>query len=102
LVEHLVPFRLGGHSYPWIGDAALAQEYNARGAAEAFQLWTLTIKPDHTATLACEDGNGKPVFAKAIACTDLPLLEIRLYYTDRTILLPSGYGGRPPWAKRPF
>ena len=28
-------------------------------AAEAFQLWTLTIKPDHTATLACEDGNGK-------------------------------------------
>jgi hypothetical protein len=65
-----------------------------RGAAEAFLLWTLTIKPDHTATLACEGGNGKPVFAKAIACTDFPLLEIRLYDTDRTILLPSEYGGR--------
>ena len=74
-----------------MGDAALVQECHARVAAEAFQLWTLTIKPDHTATLACEDGNGKAVFAKAMACTDVPLPEIRLYDTDRTILLPSEY-----------
>ena len=40
-------------------------------------------------TLACEDGNGKAVFTKAIACTDFPLPESRLYDTDRTILLPS-------------
>ena len=60
-------------------------------AAEAFQLWMLTIKPNHTATLAYEDGNGKTVFAKASACTDVPLPEIRLYDTDHTILLPSGY-----------
>ena len=77
-----------------MGDTALAQEGNARVAAEAFLLWTLTIKPDHTATLACEDGNGKAIFAKAIACTDVPLPESRLYDTDRTILLPSEYGGR--------
>jgi hypothetical protein len=61
-----------------MGDVALAQQCNARVAAEAFQLWTLTIKPHHTAVLAGEDGNGKPVFVKAIACTDVPLLEIRL------------------------
>jgi hypothetical protein len=72
-----------------MGDAALAQECHARGAAEAFQLGTLTIKPDHTATLACDNGNGKAVFAKAIACTDVPLPEIWLYDTDHTILLPS-------------
>jgi hypothetical protein len=72
-----------------MGDDALAQACNARVAAEAFLLWMLTIKPHHTATLACEDGNGKPVFAKPIACTDFPLLDIRLCYTDRTILLPS-------------
>ena len=89
MVERLIPFRLCGHSYPWMGDAALVQECNARVAAEAFQLWTLTIKPDHTATLACEGGNGKAVFAKAMACTDVPLPEIRLYDPDRTILLPS-------------
>ena len=74
-----------------MGDAALVQECNARMATEAFQLWTLTIKPDHIATLACEDGNGKPVFAKAMACTDFPLPEIRLYDIDRTIRLPSEY-----------
>jgi len=72
-----------------MGDTALAQECNACVAAEAFQLWTLTSKPDHTATLACEDGNGKAVFVKAVACTDVPLPEIQIYGTDRTILLPS-------------
>jgi hypothetical protein len=72
-----------------MGDAALAQECNARVAAEAFLLWMLTIKPHHTATLACEDGNGKAIFAKAMACTDVPLPESRLYDTDRTILSPS-------------
>ena len=74
-----------------MGDTALAQEGNVRVAAEAFLLWTLTIKPDHTATLACEGGNGKPVFAKAIACTDFPLAEITLYCTQGIILLPSEY-----------
>ena len=37
-VERLIQVRLCGHSYPWMGDAALAQECNARVAAEAFQL----------------------------------------------------------------
>jgi hypothetical protein len=78
-------------AYWLLDEIALAQKFNARVAAEAFQLWTLTVTPDHTATLACEDGNGKPVFAKAIEYTDFPLPKIQLYYTDRTILLPSEY-----------
>jgi hypothetical protein len=78
-------------AYWLLDEIALAQKFNARVTAEAFQLWTLTVKPDETATLTCEDGNGKPVFAKAIAWTDFPLTEITLYYTDRTILLPSEY-----------
>jgi hypothetical protein len=78
-------------AYWLLDEIALAQKFNAPVAAEAFQLWTLTVKPDETATLACEDGNGKPVFAKAIEYTDFPLPEITLYYTGRTILLPSEY-----------
>ena len=78
-------------AYWLLDEIALAQQFNARVVAEAFQLWKLTVKPDHTATLACEDGNGKEVFAKAIAYTDFPLAEIRLYYTDCVILLPSEY-----------
>jgi hypothetical protein len=58
-------------------------------AGEEFQLWKL--KDDHTATLTCEDGNGKAVFSKAIEYTDFPLPEIALYFTNKTILLPSEY-----------
>ena len=78
-------------AYWLLDEIALAQKSNARVAAAAFQLWRLTVKPDHTAALACEDGNGQAVFTKAIAYTDFPLPEITLYYTDRTILLPSEY-----------
>jgi hypothetical protein len=38
-----------------------AQETIAR---EEFQLWKLTVNPDHTATLTCEDGNGEAVYRK--------------------------------------
>jgi hypothetical protein len=78
-------------AYWLLDEIALAQKSNARVAAAAFQLWRLTVTPDHTAALACEDGNGQAVFTKAIAYTDFPLAETTLYYTDRTILLPSEY-----------
>jgi hypothetical protein len=41
-------------------------------AAEEFQAWKLTVKPDSAATHACEDGNDKVVFSKAIEFTDFP------------------------------
>ena len=58
---------------------------------EEFQLWKVTVNPDHTATLACEDGNGKAVYSKAIEYTDFPLPEVALCFTNNTILLPSEY-----------
>lgn len=58
---------------------------------EAFQVWRLTVKPDQSATLVCEDGNNTVVYSKEIEFTDFPLDEIQLYYTDHVILLPSEY-----------
>ena len=76
----------------WLRDEiALAQRYQKSVAGEEFQLWKLTVNPDHTATIACEDGNGKPVYSNAIEYTDFPLPEIALYCTNKTILLPSEY-----------
>jgi hypothetical protein len=49
------------------------------------------VRTDHTATLSCEDGNGKTVFTKEIEFTDFPLDEITLYFTNNTILLPGEY-----------
>jgi uncharacterized protein DUF6876 len=78
-------------AYWLLNEIALAQRGSKRVAAEAFQLWKLTVNPDHTATLACEDGNGHAVYSKAIPCTDFPLPEIVLYFADGVMLLPSEY-----------
>jgi hypothetical protein len=78
-------------AYWLLDEIARAQRYERTVAGEEFQLWKLEVDPDHTATLTCEDGNGKAVYRKAIEYTDFPLPEIALYFTNKTILLPSEY-----------
>ena len=81
-----------GGAYWLLDEIALAQRYEKKIAGEAFQLWKLTLNPGSTsATLTCEDGNCNEIFRKVIAFTDFPLTEIKLYFTDNTILLPSEY-----------
>ena len=80
-----------GGAYWLIDEIALAQRYEKRVAGEEFQHWKLTVKDDHTAMLACDEGNGNIVFSKRIPFTDFPLSEITLYYVNNTILLPSEY-----------
>lgn len=78
-------------AYWLLDEIAIIQPYDKRVAEEEFQVWKLAVRPDHTATLTCDDGNGRIVFTKAITFTDFPLDEIRLYFTDNVILLPSEY-----------
>jgi hypothetical protein len=78
-------------AYWLIDEIALAQRYQKRVAAEEFQHWKLTVKADHSATLACDDGNGNVVFSKRIPFTDFPLEEISLYFCNKTLMLPSEY-----------
>lgn len=80
-----------GGAYWLLDEIAFAQKAVTAVAAEGFQLWKLTVKPDRTATLVCEDGNGRKVFSKAIEYTDFPLPEIAFYFTNNVILLPSEY-----------
>jgi hypothetical protein len=56
---------------------------------EEFQAWKLVVRPDRTATLTCDDGNGQIVFTKEIQYTDFPLDEITLWYAKGVIYLPS-------------
>jgi hypothetical protein len=78
-----------GGAYWLLDEIAFAQKGNKRVAAEPFQVWKLQVKPDQTAKLTCEDGNGTKVYAKRIDYTDFPLDEIILYFTNNVILLPS-------------
>jgi hypothetical protein len=76
-------------AYWLLDEIAFAQRGEKAVAAEEFQVWTLTVKPDRTATLSCDDGNGNTVFEKPIPYTDFPLDRIDLYFTNNTIYLPS-------------
>ena len=75
-------------AYWLIDEIALAQQYDERVKAEEFQCWKLVVT-NSTATLTCDDGNGKVVFSKHIDFTDFPLDHIDLWVEGDTILLPS-------------
>lgn len=77
-----------GGAYWLLDEIAFAQSVR-QVAAEDFQHWKLKVSPDHSATLACEDGNSKIVFTKGIAFTDFPLDEIAFYFTNDVLMLPS-------------
>ena len=80
-----------GGAYWLLDEIALAQKFEKKVSGEEFQLWRLSVKEDHTATLVCEDGNGRVVYSNPIPSTDFPLPEISLYFINNTILLPSEY-----------
>jgi hypothetical protein len=78
-------------AYWLVDEIAFAQSVPAV-AAEEFQQWKLAVDTaKSTARLTCDDGNDHVVFTKDIAFTDFPLEEIRFYFTDNTILLPTEY-----------
>ena len=80
-----------GRAY-WLLDAiAICQRYEKRVSDEEFQVWKLKVNADRTASLVCDDGNDNIVYTQHIEFTDFPLDEIKLYFTDNTILLPSEY-----------
>jgi len=55
-----------GGAYWLLDEIAIIQPYNKAVAAEEFQVWKLAVRPDRTATLTCDDGNGNIVFTKEI------------------------------------
>ena len=80
-----------GGAYWLLDEIAIIQPYEKAVAAEEFQVWTLNVRADQTATLSCEDGNGNVVFTKEIEFTDFPLDEITLWFANNVIFLPSEY-----------
>ena len=76
-------------AYWLLDEIAIIQPHNKRVAAEEFQVWKLTVKPDRTAILACEDGNGRTVFKKTLEYTDFPAERAELWFENNTIYLPS-------------
>jgi hypothetical protein len=76
----------------WLIDEITFNQVAPAVAAEEFQHWKLVVDLErHAAILTCDDGNDVVVLTKRIEFTDFPLDEIRFYFVDNTILLPSEY-----------
>ena len=79
-----------GGAYWLLDEIALAQRFAPAVKAEPFQVWRLAVDSTQ-GVLTCDDGNDNVVYTKQIPFTDFPLPEIKLYFTDNVILLPSEY-----------
>ena len=87
-----------GGAFWLIDKIALTNRYEPKVTRERFQHWTLTVAPDRTATLVCEDGNGNQVFSETLDFTDFPLPSLGFYVCENefgaghfTMMLPSEY-----------
>lgn len=78
-----------GSAY-WLLDAILCpQPHHPALRSAAFQVWTLTVHEDRTATLICTDGNDTGLYSHPIKWTDFPLRSVTLWFANRTLYLPG-------------
>lgn len=73
----------------WLIDTVASWQLVSEVAAETFQSWKLRLQPSGTATLTCDDGNGRIVAKQDIEFTDFPLKEIVLWCEYGTLMLPT-------------
>lgn len=74
----------------WLIDEIAFSQVKPKVSAEEFQLWRLQVYKS-TAILFCEDGNGNKIFSRRIHSTNFPLDEIKLFYANNVLHLPSEY-----------
>jgi len=75
----------------WLIDEIVFAQTMPEIASAKFQLWRLMVSLKYVGLLTCLDGSNNPIFAKKIKYTDFPLTEIKFYFTDNVIMLPSEY-----------
>lgn len=75
----------------WLLDAVASWQTNPKVRKEEFQVWELKKIDGNEAILTAEDGNGKRIARQKIPYTDFPLNQIKLFYRDNIIMLPTEY-----------
>jgi hypothetical protein len=74
----------------WLLDAVLCpQPHHHVLRTAAFQVWTLTVREDRSASLICTDGDDQDLYVQVIPWTDFPLDTVTLWFADGTLYLPS-------------
>lgn len=78
----------------WLLDTIVSYQFNPTVKKHTFQVWTITVWEDRTATLEAQDGNGNLIISHEVKNTDFPVPEMTFWYDRRgipTIMLPSEY-----------
>jgi hypothetical protein len=75
----------------WLLDIIVSYQFDPKVKAEEFQVWELTVNAEHKGEVLATDGNGNVIAKQTIEYTDFPLAEIKFYFADNVILLPSEY-----------
>jgi len=74
----------------WLLDAILCpQPHHPALRAAEFQVWTLIVRADRSATLICTDGDDGELYSHPIPWTDFPLDGVTLWFANRTLYLPG-------------
>lgn len=63
----------------------------AKARDRDFQVWTLLVMGDKTASAICDNGNGLRYKRQYIPFTDFPLDTVKLYVADGVLMLPGEY-----------
>ena len=58
---------------------------------QQIQFWKLVVNDDRSALLVCERDEGDVAVSQEIPFTDFPLKQVRLYFQNGVVLLPSEY-----------
>ena len=74
----------------WLLDAI--GSYQDKVKDVPFQIWTLKVNADKSAVLEMNEDTNQPIIIRQeIQYTDFTLEEIKLYFIDGVLLLPSEY-----------
>jgi len=76
----------------WLLDVVGSYQHLNKVKDIPFQLWELIVNDDNSAVVTMKQDSDMPVIIKQqIPYTDFPLARIKLYLTDKVLMLPSEY-----------
>ena len=76
----------------WLVDAIMSWQLECKVRRVPFQFWRLRVNEDKTAVLEMVEDTGLPVIARqTFRWTDFPVGEIKLYFQNGVLFLPSEY-----------
>jgi hypothetical protein len=61
----------------WLVDVFVSWQPQLK--AEDFQVWKISVNPDNSALIVCEDGNNNELTRQEIPFTDFPLENFKCY-----------------------